>query len=298
MKIGIYGRTADENNVLYIRQLIEELTSKGCELFIFEPYLQLLKTMIPVGFPVKTFAADTDVRGKFDYFFSIGGDGTLLSAVPIIRDTQIPIIGLNIGRLGFLSSISKDEITPAIEALMSKNYHIDKRTLICAQNKDNVFGAQNFGLNEFTVNKLDTSAMMMIEIELNNNFFSNYWADGLIISTPTGSTAYSLSCGGPVITPQCSNFVITPIAPHSLSVRPVVISDLDEIKIRIKSRSKRFLASLDSNFVNITTDAEFEIRKADFNLNLIRLSKLDYMSTLRSKLLWGSDARNSIKFAN
>jgi NAD+ kinase len=181
---------------------------------------------------------------------------------------------------------------------MSKNYHLDKRTLICATSHDNVFGDQNFGLNEFTVNKLDTSAMMMIEIELNNNFFSNYWADGLIISTPTGSTAYSLSCGGPVITPQCSNFVITPIAPHSLSVRPVVISDQDVIKIRVKSRSKRFLASLDSNFVNITTDAEFEIRKADFNLNLIRLTKLDYMSTLRSKLLWGSDARNTIKFAN
>jgi len=298
MNIGLYGRTADENNVPYIKQLIDELRFKECELFIYEPYLQLLKSIIPFDFQIKTFTEESEIKGKLDYFFSIGGDGTLLSSVPIIRDSQIPIIGLNIGRLGFLSSISKDEITPAIEALMSSKYHLDKRTLICATNNDNVFGDQNFGLNEFTVNKLDTSAMMMIEIELNNNFFSNYWADGLIISTPTGSTAYSLSCGGPVITPQCSNFVITPIAPHSLSVRPVVISDQDVIKIRVKSRSKRFLASLDSNFVNITTEAEFEIRKADFNLNLIRLTKLDYMSTLRSKLLWGSDARNTIKFAN
>lgn len=297
LNIALYGRKAGEHLPLLIA-LITKLKQRNHRVILLKSYADIIGSLLPNPNDFIILPDQSIDLSQVDFMFSIGGDGTMLSSVPIIRDSQIPVIGLNLGRLGFLSSITRDEDDAIIHALESGDFFLDKRSLIEVSTEGDIFGKNNFGLNECTVSKLDTSSMIMTEVHVNGHFFSNYWADGLIISTPTGSTAYNLSCGGPVISPDCSNFVITPIAPHNLNTRPIIIPDDCEIKLRVQSRSNHYLAAIDSKFMQMDVNAVITIRKASFNLSILRLKPDDYLNTLRTKLLWGSDTRNYTKFAN
>jgi NAD+ kinase len=223
---------------------------------------------------------------------SIGGDGTFLDSITFIRDSGMPVVGINAGTLGFLSNISKDEIDYAIDEIIAGNFTLDKRAMLSIETKMNLFEDANVALNDLTIHKYDSSSMITIHVYLNDEFLNSYWSDGLIISTPTGSTAYSLSCGGPIITPGSGNFVINPVAPHNLNVRPVVIPDDNIITIKVEGRSGKFLVSLDSKSETVSDSTTLSIKKADFHLNLIRLNSQNFLSTLRNKLMWGLDKRN------
>lgn len=275
------------------------MQQRGAEIFVYKDYAPLLFPHLESTDGFRYIENTSDLAENIDFFFSIGGDGTMLSSLPLVKDTGIPVVGLNIGRLGFLSSISKNEIDTALDRLYSGHFTLDKRTMLSVTaSQEGIFGENHFALNEITVNKMDTSSMITVDVSLNDGFFSRYWADGLIICTPTGSTAYNLSCGGPVITPDSSNFAVTAIAPHNLNVRPIIIPDNSVIRLKIDSRSGHYLASLDSNFVNLNASVELTVQKTSFTFNILRLSPHDYLNTLRTKLLWGSDTRNANKFAN
>jgi len=299
MKVALYGRRIDAPYIPYIVYLVNQLRERGIETSVYRDYAKLLFPHLDSSEGIGFFENTAQLAGRADFFFSIGGDGTMLSSLPLIRDTGIPVVGLNIGRLGFLSSVSKDEISMALDKLQSGEFLLDKRLMLSVESsQDGVFGENNFGLNELTVNKTDTASMITIDVTVNDGFFSRYWADGLIISTPTGSTAYNLSCGGPVITPDSRSFAVTAIAPHNLNVRPIIIPDDSVIRLKVHSRSEHYLASIDSNFVNLASSVELTVQKTSFTFNIVRLSPHDYLNTLRTKLLWGSDTRNTNKFAN
>lgn len=299
MNISLYGRRIDRPNLPYIVSLIEELKKAGAAISVYGPYAHILFPHLSDTSGLSIFEKTENLRGNCDYLFSIGGDGTMLSSIQLVQDTGIPVVGLNIGRLGFLSSVSKDEISRAIDFLIKGNYWLDRRILLNVESDQNpLFGEGSYGLNELTVNKTDTSSMITVDVEVDGKFFSRYWADGLIIATPTGSTAYNLSCGGPVITPDCRTLAITPIAPHNLNVRPIVIPDTSRIHLRIHSRSGNYLASIDSKFIHLKSATELTVTKKIHTFNILRLSPDDYFSTLRTKLFWGNDARNANKFGN
>jgi NAD+ kinase len=227
-----------------------------------------------------------------DFFFSIGGDGTFLQAVSIVRDSGIPMVGINSGRLGFLADIAQAELEVAMENFFSGDYYLQKRSLIRLDNDLGLFPDFPYALNEFTVHKQDTSQMITVHVEVGNYFLNSYWADGLLVATPTGSTAYSLSVGGPIITPQAANFIIAPIAPHNLAVRPIVIADNEIIKLSIEGRGGKYLASLDSRFSAFENTEQFRLRKADFFIHVIHFNNQNFYNTLRNKLMWGVDKRN------
>lgn len=299
MRVALYGRRIDTPNIPYLVSLVHQLRQRGAQITVYKEYSKLLFPHLDSTENIGLFETTKDLANTTDFFFSIGGDGTMLSSLPLIRDTGISVVGLNIGRLGFLSSVSKDEITMALDKLYSGEYTLDKRVMLSVSaSEKGIFGEDHFALNELTVNKMDTSSMITVDVSVNGGFFSRYWADGLIICTPTGSTAYNLSCGGPVITPNSRNFAITAIAPHNLNVRPIIIPDNSIIRLKVDSRSGHYLASLDSNFVNLNASVEITIQKTSFTFNILRLSPHDYLNTLRTKLLWGSDTRNANKFAN
>ena len=293
MNIALYGKSFSEGFDSCIQQLVKKLEEKKCCLQIYEPFAHFLKKKVTFSGAVKTFNSYDEIQGKPDFLISIGGDGTLLNTITLVRDSGIPIIGVNTGRLGFLSSISKEEVFEAIEAIFTKKYFLEERTLLKLETGNSLFGDFNFALNELTVMKKDSSSMITINTFVNNEFLNSYFADGLIIATPTGSTAYSLSCGGPIVTPESENFIITPIASHNLTVRPIVISDKYSIKLNVtENRNRRFLVSLDSRTQTIDNSFELIIKKADFKVNLVKLENEKFFSTIRNKLMWGLDKRN------
>ena len=292
MKIAIYGRAFNEKYAATIQQLFDKLSDAGVKLFIYEPFNFYLFSRIKTGPNISTFKRQDEICSKVDFLLSIGGDGTLLDTITFVKNSGLPILGINTGRLGFLSSISTDAIEEAITALLKGNYSLDKRTLLRLETENNLFGDINYALNELTIHKKDSSSMMTIHAYINGEYLNSYWADGLIVSTPTGSTAYSLSCGGPIILPGSENFIITPIAPHNLNVRPVVISDKSTITLKIEDRSSNYMATLDSRTETIDTTVELTIKKESFRINLIRLNNQNFLATLRNKLMWGMDLRN------
>lgn len=292
MIVAIYGRPFNKNLSLFIERVFRTLTDIGAEYVIYEPYSQFLTQELKIEANHKTFRTHQEIRGKIDYLFSIGGDGTLLDTLSLVRDSGIPVIGINTGRLGYLAGIQKEYIEMALNDLSMGHYTIDSRSLLHLETDNFIFGDVNYALNELTIHKKDTSSMITINAYLNGEFLNSYWADGLIISTPTGSTGYSLSCGGPIILPHTENFVITPIAPHNLNVRPVIVSDKNVISLEVEGRSQHFLATLDSRSVTIDSSIQLAVRKENFKLNLIRLNGENYLNTLRSKLMWGIDTRN------
>lgn len=292
MQIAIYGRATNDNTSEYIQQLFHKLNEYKTEILVYEPFYTFLKQKLVLVGNIKTFSSYTDLKGKADVMFSLGGDGTFLETLAFVRDSGIPVLGINTGRLGFLANVAKSEINEAIDALMHKKFSIEKRSLLSVSGPKGLFGEVNYGLNELTVLKKDTSSMITINAYINGDYLNSYFADGLIIATPTGSTAYSLSCGGPLVMPGSENFVITPIAPHNLNVRPLVISDNNIITLKVEGRSPNYLATLDSRSEIIESNIELTIKKADFSAHLIKLENQSFFTTMRNKLLWGLDKRN------
>jgi NAD+ kinase len=292
MRIAIYGRSFNDSFLPGIQYLFEKLNQYPCEIHVFEAFHSFLKPRVNVSPDIKIFHKHHEIKGKVDFMISIGGDGCMLDTVLLVRDSEIPVLGINTGRLGFLSNISIQEIDMAIDALQNKKFKVDKRSLLRVESVDNLFGETNFALNELTIHKKDSSSMITIHAYINEQYLNSYWADGLIIATPTGSTAYSLSCAGPIVVPGSENFVITPIAPHNLNVRPVVVSDNSIIKLKIEGRGMQFLASLDSRSETIDSKYELTIVKENFKMSLIQLEHQDFLRTIRNKLMWGIDKRN------
>ncbi|HLP14588.1 MAG TPA: NAD kinase [Flavobacteriales bacterium] len=292
MKLAIYGRSFNESFNPVVQALFDRLALQTAEVFIFDAFYSFLKPRINFSFDVKTYVNLSDMKYWPEYVVSIGGDGSMLDSVALVKNTGIPILGINTGRLGFLSNISTDDVQVAIDALVSKNYKIETRSLLELSTSTNVLGENNFALNELTIHKKDSSTMMTVHAYINNEYLNSYWADGLIVATPTGSTAYSLSCGGPIVLPDSKNFIITPIAPHNLNVRPVVIPDSAVITLKADGRSSQFLVSLDSRSEAFDSETEFTIRKAGFSVNLIQLHSQNFLTTMRHKLTWGADKRN------
>lgn len=293
MKIAVFGKSFSDSVAINIQQLFTKLELAKCKIIVYRPFLEFLKQKIIIDSNVESFDSHEDVlNAKTELFLSIGGDGTFLNTIVFIRNSGIPVLGVNTGRLGFLASISKDDVSQAIDEVIAKKYVTEKRSLLHLETQDNIFGNTNFALNEFTVLKKDTSSLITISAFVNDQYLNSYWADGLIIATPTGSTAYSLSCGGPIITPEAENFVITPISSHNLSVRPLVIPDSYEIKLKVDGRGENYLVGLDSRVKTVDYSTELTVRKEDFFINLIRLESEMFFSTIRNKLMWGLDKRN------
>ncbi|MBL4752408.1 MAG: NAD kinase [Flavobacteriales bacterium] len=292
MQVAIYGKLITEENIPYLKNLFSKLEKERVTYLIHKSYAEHLKAQKINIAPSAEFTSYEELNDSVDCMFSIGGDGTFLDSITFVRDLNIPVVGINAGTLGFLSNISKDEIEYAIDEINAGNFTLDKRSLLTVKTENNLFGDVNFALNDLTIHKYDSSSMITIHVYLNDEFLNSYWSDGLIISTPTGSTAYSLSCGGPIITPGSGNFIINPVAPHNLNVRPVVIPDDTTISIKVEGRSGKFLTSLDSKYETVSDDITLTIKKADFHVNLLRLNNQNFLSTLRNKLMWGLDRRN------
>jgi NAD+ kinase len=292
VKIALFGKVFDEDNLDYFRVLTETLENRGCKLLVWKPFHDFLKDKMIFHKPVSLFSDHTELKGNAEMLFSVGGDGTMLDSVRLVRDSGIPIAGINLGRMGFLSSIPRTEIIPALDEILSNKYRIVKRTLISLHSPPDLFSDFSYAFNELSINKKENSSLVVVHVWVNDHQLHSFWADGLIIATPTGSTAYSLSCGGPIITPDSSNFVITPIAPHNLSVRPVVIPDSSLIRIRVDSRDHQALVGLDSQSAIITPDHEMVVGKAGFEISLVQRLNENFFSTIRAKLNWGSDIRN------
>jgi len=289
--VYIFGQKAKKSDFQYVEELEQYLSSRNIEHKYFEPYYIELSGFSDIK--AETFNSYLDVcRDKPDYLISLGGDGTILSAMTILRDSSTPIIGINLGRLGFLSSIEKHRISEALELVFKGEYTLMKRSMITLESESKLFGEIPFALNDFTISKRDTSSMVIIHTYIDGAFLNSYWADGLIVSTPTGSTGYSLSCGGPIIYPGSGNLVITPIAPHNLNVRPMVIPDDKTLSFEIEGRSKNFLCTLDARYQTIRSDQRIFIKRNAFDTTLVNLFDVDFLKTIRSKLNWGLDKRN------
>lgn len=293
-KVAVFGQTYTVQASREIKILLDSFHEKNIVVFLEKKFYKVLDEHHHLDRKYPTFGKFEDLNGSFDMFFSIGGDGTMLRAITYVRDLNIPILGINTGRLGFLANVKKEEIKESIDLLLSGNYTIQERTLLSIETTPevNAFDHLNFALNEVTIARKNTTSMIGVETFLNKEYLTNYWSDGLIIATPTGSTGYSLSCNGPVISPNCQNLVITPIAPHNLNARPMVIPDNTLIELKVESREKQFLISLDSRIVTVPVDIQISIRKSPFTIKTVIPSNQSFLTTLRTKLLWGEDTRN------
>lgn len=295
MKIGIYGQYCHEDAVIYIKELLNELDLKNVEYFIKDDFLQLVAEKVTLNKEYKTFSSHKDLDKSYDLFITIGGDGTILRAITYIRDLGIPILGINTGRLGFLATVQKADIKNSIDQILNKEFKVEERTLLeltTDNDKSLIKDNLNFALNEIAISRKNTTSMITISTYLDNEYLTSYWADGLIIATPTGSTGYSLSCGGPVIMPQAQNLVITPIAPHNLNARPLIIPDTIKIQLEVSGRETNFLASLDSRLTTVNNNTSITIQKSNFKIKLVELNSESFFKTIRNKLLWGEDKRN------
>jgi NAD+ kinase len=292
MTIAIYGKAFNDSFIPTIQHLFNTLEKHQVSIVVYRPFYTYLKKQIGLKGKFQTFFKNQEREKPFDLLLSIGGDGTILETITIVKDSGTPILGINTGRLGFLSHVGKDEIDETIEQLVAKKFTLDKRSLIQIETPNHAFGAENYALNELTISKKDTFSMVTIHTYINQDYLNSYWADGLIISTPTGSTAYNLSCGGPILVPSSENFILTPISAHNLTVRPIVVDDKSTITLRVEGRSPYFLAALDSRSQSLDCNTELTITKAPFHINLVKLEDHNFHHTLRNKLMWGIDKRN------
>lgn len=289
--IAIYGKSFSHSNADYMQEMFDYLDKKGMTYVIEGKFYRLIKDDLKIKSTAQTFENFSDVKNSVDVIFSIGGDGTILDAVVMVKDAEIPILGINFGRLGFLASLGKDNVHAAIDAFEKGSYLIDKRSLIELQSNKPLF-ADSFALNDMTIQRRDQSSMITVNAYLNGELLNTYWADGLIVATPTGSTGYSLSCGGPIIYPTSGNFVITPVAPHNLNVRPMVVNDDVVLSFEVTGRAESFLCTLDARFCTIDSTIQLAIKKAPFSANIMRLTDQSFLWALKSKLNWGTDQRN------
>ncbi len=291
MNLAIYGRYTSECTK-YLKLLFEELKKYNPVVSVYAPfYNDMEKSLGNIILKNSLFSTAEDLPEDIDLMLSLGGDGTFLKTISIVRDRGIPVVGINTGRLGFLANIPREEIKEALETIINKNYSLEKRSLIRLMLSKGDYDDFPYALNEVAIQK-QGSTMITIHASINGEYMNTYWADGLIISTPTGSTAYSLSVGGPVVVPFCNNLIISPIAPHNLTVRPLVVPDDNEISLKVNARSGKFILTADSRSKIIDTKLELKLIKADFCINMLKLEHFNYYNTLRNKLMWGVDKRN------
>ena len=290
MKIALFGKTIAPENGEYMRQLFKKLADNQVEIVVYQLFADIVAAYMPEGVQYSVFHSHEDL--KADLLFSIGGDGTILDTVPFVLNSGIPVVGINMGRLGFLSSISKNEIDMAVNSVLTGDYSVEQRTLLELVSPEKVFDDVKYALNELNVIRNPEHSLLAIKVFVDDIYLNTYWGDGILLATPTGSTAYSLSAGGPIIAPNAKNFVITPIATHNLTVRPVVIPDDSTIRIQVEGREKKFVFSMDSRSCTLDTSVQLEVRKAGFCLNLVRMRGEDFFGTIRNKLMWGKDNRN------
>ena len=294
MKIAVFGRFYNETTTISVERLFSYLLEKNIDAYIETEFFNIIKKESPNIDDYRSFKTFDTLDKSFDLLVSIGGDGTILRAIIFVKDIGIPIIGINTGRLGFLATIQVNQIEKAIQNIIDGKYKISERSLLSVETtpENDSITELNFALNEIAVSRKNTTSMITVETHLNDEYLTSYWSDGLIISTPTGSTGYSLSCGGPVITPDTNSFILTPIAPHNLSARPLIIPDSTEIKLRVSGREENHLVSLDSRIATLDNGTLITIKKANFKIKMIDLLNESFLDTLRKKLLWGEDKRN------
>lgn len=293
MKVALYGQQYQKEAVSYVLELLQELEQNQADIFMERDYLAALSKKENLSdYPV--FSHDAGLDTSFDLFISVGGDGTILRAVTYVGNLGIPIVGINTGRLGFLSLFKKHEVRELVRTFISGNYETTERSLVTIETDFEIpkFQGRLYALNEVTVSRKDTTSMITVETYLNDEYLTSYWSDGLIVSTPTGSTGYSLSCGGPVLMPSVRSLVLTPIAPHNLNARPLVISDDTVIRLKVSGREDYHLVSLDSRVATLKNGREILVKKADFTVKLVSFSSESFLNTIRTKLLWGHDQRN------
>ena len=294
MKVAIFGKYYQNSTEPIIKDIFAFFNSNNVEMIIESYFLNVLKEKKIIQKEYNTFTSHSELDSSFDMLVSIGGDGTILRAAALVRDSGVPILGINAGRLGFLATVQKDNIAEFLQFIIEKKYSLSKRTLLSLTTSPENESIQeiNFALNEISVSRKETTSMITVETYLNGEFLNSYWADGLIIATPTGSTGYSLSCGGPILTPDVRSFVVTPIAPHNLNARPLVITDDTEIKLKVSGREENYLVSLDSRITSINNETILTIKKTPFEINMVEIPDATFLKTLRSKLFWGEDRRN------
>ena len=294
MKVAIYGQYYLVSTEPIIKDIFVFFNNNNVEMAIESDFLNMLYEKKIIEKEYKTFSSHDVLDSSFDMLISIGGDGTMLRAVTLVRNSGIPILGINAGRLGFSATVQKENIAAFMQIVIDKKYKISKRTLLsitCCPENTGIEGL-NFALNEISVSRKDTTSMITIDTYLDDEFLNSYWADGLIVATPTGTTGYSLSCGGPILTPDVKSLVITPIAPHNLNARPLVVPDTTEIRLKVSGREEQYLVSLDSRIMSVNNDSVLCIKKTDFEINMVEIPGETFLKTLRNKLLWGEDKRN------
>lgn len=294
MKVAIFGQFYQNTTSPIMERLLHFLEINKVDFTIEATFLQMLQENKAITIDLPTFSNHTDLDNTYDMLLSIGGDGTFLRAATYVRDSEIPILGINAGRLGFLANVQQENIERFLKLIINKEYKISQRTLLSVTSSPEIESLQeiNFAMNEITVSRKDTTSMITIETYLNDELLTSYWADGLIISTPTGSTGYSLSCGGPILTPDTASFVITPIAPHNLNARPMVIPDNTILKLKVTGREENYLVSLDSRITSVKNESVLTIQKTPFKINMVEITEETFLKTLRNKLLFGEDKRN------
>lgn len=293
MQVVIYSQVLKESDVPHVQELFDLLAEEQFSTYVYAPYLEEIRPHINFKRDVGAFVSHLDFKIKrFDMVITLGGDGTILKAATLVRDYGIPILGINLGRLGFLARVEKTKLKETLQLLAKGRFETEKRDMLYLESNMPIFGETPFALNDCTLLKRDTSSMITIHTFINGAYLNSYWADGIIVATPTGSTGYSLSCGGPIVFPGSGNFVVTPVAPHNLNVRPIVISDDTVISFEVEGRAENFLCTLDSRFETITSIHNLAVRKNNFGLKLVKLPGVNFMETLRSKLSWGEDRRN------
>lgn len=293
MQVVVYGKQFKDKDLPFIQEVFDTLHREGFNTYIYTPYLQdiIHKVKFPGAYASFDNYRDFQVH-RINYVIVLGGDGTMLHAVTLVRGTGVPILGINLGRMGFLNYIEKTHIADAFSKLKRGLFHVEERSTLFLESTPAIFGDLNFAMNDFTILKRDTSSMITIHTYVNGDYLNTYWADGVILSTPTGSTGYSLSCGGPVVTPNSANFVLTPVAPHNLNVRPLVLSDSSVVAFEIEGRGENFICTLDSRFELIGAHHQLAVRKNDFTVKLVQLQNETFLKTIREKLAWGKDIRN------
>lgn len=291
MRIAVYSRALESEQIEGLKLLLKEFVLYKIEPVIYQDFFNRVYSCIQISDSYSTFNKPEDLE-KIDFMISLGGDGTLLDAITFVGEKEIPVLGINYGRLGFLAGIGKDAIHSAIKSLVQRTFVLDKRTLVHLDANVPLFGGVAFGLNEFAIHKRDISPMIKIHTYLNGEFLNTYWADGLIVSTPTGSTGYSLSCNGPILFPESKSFVITPVSPHNLNIRPLVVPDTSVISFEVEGRADSFSCTLDSRREVTDISVQLAIRKESFHIQLVRLNEDNFLQTLRNKLSWGLDKRN------
>jgi NAD+ kinase len=293
-QIAIYAKKVSKADVPVFEALLSGIVQLGWQPLLENELAQQLQNKFQWPQSYAVFETHNDLKSNVDLMISVGGDGTFLKAVSFVRDSNVPILGINTGRLGFLSNLSKDQIGQTLERFAAGHYEFQKRSLLRVHTENELFGDENFALNELTLQKKDTSSMIKVHAYLGEKFLNTYWADGLIVGTPTGSTAYSLSCGGPIITPGCQVHILTPIAPHNLNVRPVVVPDHMPISLEVEGRDRSYLLSLDGHSQHIKQGEKVTITKAEFMINVVKFEDNNFLDTIRNKMLWGSDTRNEL----